>query len=92
MRSLFVKATTSTMMAVMGAVGPEHCTRVPPNRAVMVAIIPAESMPIKAPSCRPERIPKEAPRLRAMKLTINAAIKFCRYFFMGIFLNNLDNQ
>ncbi len=61
-------------MAVMGPVGPEHCTRVPPRRAVTVAMSPAEIIPAKAP--RPDNSPKAAPRLKATKLTVSPAMIF----------------
>lgn len=60
-------ATTVAATTLMGAVGPEHWTRVPPNRAVTREMMPAEIIPAAAP--RPDRIPKAAPRLRATKLT-----------------------
>ena len=60
-------AITTILTAVIGAVGPEHCTRVPPNREVTTETRPAEIIPTVAP--RPERMPKAAPRLRATKLT-----------------------
>ena len=59
---------------VIGAVGPEHCTRVPPNRAVTTAMIPAEIMPANAP--RPERRPNAAPKLMATKLTVRPTSTF----------------
>jgi hypothetical protein len=56
------------VITLIGAVGPEHCTRVPPIMAVTSEIRPVEIMPALAP--RPERMPKAAPRLRATKLTV----------------------
>ena len=40
---------------VIGAVGPEHWTRVPPRRPVTSAMTPAERMPTSAP--RPDESP-----------------------------------
>lgn len=64
-----VAATT-----LIGAVGPEHWTRVRPNSEVSIDMIPADIMPAKAPL--PERMPKAAPRLTVnptMRLRIKAA-------------------
>ena len=47
-RSVRLKATTTVETAVMGAVGPEHCTMSPPNKAAVVAIVPA----LRIPTCR----------------------------------------
>ena len=67
-----VTALTSRIVtAVIGAVGPEHWTRVPPSAAVIRAITPADRMPAKAP--RPLKTPNAAPRLMATKLTVNPA-------------------
>ena len=48
-RSLPIAVTSRTVTAVMGAVGPEHCTRVPPKAAVINAMTPADKMPARAP-------------------------------------------
>ena len=58
---------------LIGAVGPEHWTRVPPNSEVSIDMIPADIMPAKAPL--PERMPKAAPRLSATKLTVNPTMR-----------------
>jgi hypothetical protein len=63
-----VAATT-----LIGAVGPEHWTRVPPNSEVSIDMIPADTMPAKAPL--PERMPKAAPKLSATTLTVNPTMR-----------------
>ena len=70
-RPLPIADTSMTITAVIGAVGPEHWTRVPPMAAVMSAIMPAERIPGSAP--RPLITPNAAPRLMATKLTVKPA-------------------
>ena len=67
-------ATKTAVTAVIGPVGPEHWILVPPSSDVIEAIMAAEIMPVKAPL--PESIPNAAPKLKATKLTVKAAITF----------------
>ena len=58
--------------AVIGAVGPDACSRVPPKMEVMIGMTAAPIIPAKAP--RPDIVPNAAPRLSAAKLTVSPAI------------------
>ena len=76
-------ATTTAVTVVMGPVGPEHWTLVPPSREVMNAMMAADIIPAKAPL--PDKRPKAAPSVRATKLTVKPAIRFCTSSFLSIF-------
>ena len=62
--------------AVIGAVGPEACNRVPPKIEVMMGITAAPIMPANAPL--PDIAPKAAPNEIAAKLTVKPAVTSAR--------------
>ena len=68
--------TSSVVTAVIGAVGPEHCTLVPPKPPVTAEMSEVERMPLSAPPSRSASTPKAAPREMAAKEVVSAASTF----------------
>lgn len=48
----YAKATTKAETAVIGAVGPDACSRVPPKIEVIIGIMAAPTIPANAHSAR----------------------------------------
>jgi hypothetical protein len=73
----------TAVIAVMGAVGPDACNRVPPKIEVMIGITAAPIIPANAPL--PDIVPNAAPKERAAKLTVSPAIRSRTSVCLSIF-------